>query len=78
MHVINYSTDSEGSGAGFWVQMVSRVSLQGLYGRVSLQGLHGGSKYFGGPNITIGQFFQVIRLALSFSLSDFSRAIHWL
>ena len=27
MHVINYSTDSQGSGAGFWVLMVSRVSL---------------------------------------------------
>ena len=26
--------------------MVSRVSLQGLYGRISLQGLHGG------PNIS--------------------------
>jgi hypothetical protein len=45
MHVINYSRDSEGSGAGFWVLMVSRVFFQGLYGRVSLQGWHGG------PNI---------------------------
>ena len=32
MHVINCSRDLEGSGAGFWVQMVSRVSLQGLHG----------------------------------------------
>ena len=47
MHVLNYSRDSEGSGAGFW----GRVSFQSLYGRVSLQGLHGGSEYFGGPNI---------------------------
>ena len=31
----------ERSGAGFWVQMVSRVSFQGLYDRVSLQGLLG-------------------------------------
>ena len=46
MHVINYSRDSEVSGAGFWVWMVSRVSFQGLYDRVSLQSLHGG------PNIT--------------------------
>ena len=45
MHVINYSRDSEGSGAGFWV---SRVSFQGLYGRVSLQGPYGRSKYYGG------------------------------
>ena len=52
MHVINYSRESEGSGAGFWVGMVSRVSFQGLYGRASLQGLYGGSEYFGGPNIT--------------------------
>ena len=52
MHVINYSRDSEVSGAGFCVWMVSRVSFQGLYDRVSLQSLHGGSEYFGGPNIT--------------------------
>ena len=32
MHVINYSRNSEGSGAGFWVYMVSRVSLQDLGG----------------------------------------------
>ena len=32
MHIINYmySSDSEGSEAGFWVQMISRVSFQGL------------------------------------------------
>ena len=30
-----------GSGAGFWIYMVSRVSLKGLYGRVRLQGLYG-------------------------------------
>ena len=31
----------EGLGAGFWIYMVSRVSLKGLYGRVRLQGLYG-------------------------------------
>ena len=31
----------EGSGAGFWICMVSRVSLKGLYGKVRLQGVYG-------------------------------------
>ena len=48
MHVINYSRDSEGSEAGFWVQMVSRVSstvcMAGLVFRVCM-GVQG-------PNIT--------------------------
>ena len=51
-HMLSIIADSEGSGAGFWVWMVSRVSFQSLYGRVSLQGMHGGSEYFGDPNIT--------------------------
>ena len=40
MHVINYSRDSDGSGAGFWLAgLVSRVCMAGLVFR--------GSNYFG-------------------------------